>query len=88
MYLVTYGENEGKIMWKIKYDHVVDAYYSRTSETHDTKAEALTKLRKILPMYPYITASLFQKKDGKWLSKGMYKYRENRKTGRYRIVKL
>lgn len=26
-------------MWKIKYDHVVDDYYSRTSEVHDTKAE-------------------------------------------------
>ena len=88
MYLVIYGENEGKTMWKIKYDHVVDAYYSRTSETHDTKAKAVAKLRKILPMYPYITASLFQKKDKKWISRGMYKYRENRKTGRYRIVKL
>ena len=75
-------------MWKIKYDHVVDDYYSRTSEVHDTKVKAMTKIRKILPMYPYIIASLYQQKNGKFIPKGRYKYRHNLKTDRYRIVKL
>jgi len=53
-------------MWKIKYDHIIDAYYSRTSEIHDTKKEAMEKLKKILPIYPYVTAKLYRKKDDDW----------------------
>ena len=75
-------------MWKIKYDHtVVDNSYTRPSK-HDTKAKAVAKLRRALHMFPYITASLFQKKDRKWMPRGRYKVKESRKTGRLRLVKL
>ena len=73
--------------YRITYEHMVDILCVKFPKN---KKHAMEIIRKDLIKFPYVKASLeVPKKDGKgWKAHSSYKWRYNRKTGRYRLVKL
>lgn len=78
---------EKKPKYRVRLDHVVEG---KSRWSFERKEDAMKLIRNRLQRFPYVIASLrvLNKKESAYKDHSSYEFRKNRKTKRWRLVKL